>query len=130
VASSRPLTYEIDGRVYPCSPGTEEFALVAKFTPDGSTWPVILICGQTALSNRAAVSYLKREHRALARTLPDLRRFALMLRVTASDAFGHEAAALAADVTGPAFAAAVPVGRPAEPGAASARPGSVAQPGE
>ena len=56
VAGTRPLTYEIGGRLYSCSPGSEEFALVAKFTPDGSTRPVILICGQTALSNRAAVS--------------------------------------------------------------------------
>ena len=104
VAGTRPLTYEIGGRIYSCSPGSEEFALVAKFTPYGSTRPVILICGQTALSNRAAISYLKREHRALARTLPDLRRFALMLQVTASDAFGHEAAALEADVTREAFA--------------------------
>jgi len=70
VEGTRPLTYEIDGRLYSCSPGSEEFALVARFTPDGSARRVILICGQTALSNRAAVSYLKREHRTLARTLP------------------------------------------------------------
>jgi hypothetical protein len=112
---NRPLAYEVDGRTYSCSPGREEFALVAKFTPAGSARPVILICGQTALSNRAAVSFLRREHRALARTLPDLRRFALMLQVTASDAFGHEAAALAADVTGAAFAPAL---RPGDPAAA------------
>jgi hypothetical protein len=126
VAGTRPLTYEIGGRLYRCSPGTEEFALVAKFTPDGSTRPVILICGQTALSNRAAVSYLKREHRALARTLPDLRRFALMLQVTASDAFGHEAAAVAADVTAAAFAPVLVPARP--PGAISPRPGPVSGP--
>jgi len=38
-----------------------------------------------------------------------------MLQVTASDAFGHEAAALAADVTGAAFAPAL---RPGDPAAA------------
>jgi hypothetical protein len=130
VAGTRPLTYEIGGRIYSCSPGSEEFALVAKFTPDGSTRPVILICGQTALSNRAAVSYLKREHRALARTLPDLRRFALMLQVTASDAFGHEAAALEADVTGSAFASALPAALPSGPGFTSAASGPVAQPSD
>ena len=124
---TRPLTYEIGGRLYLCSPGSQEFALVAKFTPDGSTRPVILICGQTALSNRAAVVYLKREHRALARTLPDLRRFALILQVTASDAFGHEATELAADVTGAAFGLTASSALPPVPGPAAAPSEPMAQ---
>jgi hypothetical protein len=112
VAGTRPLTYEIGGRIYHCNPGTEEFALVAKFTPAGSTRPVILICGQTALSNRAAVAFLTREHRALARGAVDVRRFAVMLRVSASGTYGHEAAELETDVTGAAFG---PVLRPGDP---------------
>jgi hypothetical protein len=120
--SSRPLTYEIAGRLYHCSPGTEEYALVAKFTPPGSARPVFLICGQTALTNRAAVSYLKREYRTLARTLPDAARFALMLQITASDTFGHEAVALTADVTAPAFTRAV---SPAERRAVPPGPGKI-----
>lgn len=68
-----------------------------------------LIIFNNAAGRRGAMHH----HRTLARTLPDLRRFALMLQVTASDAFGHEAAALAADVTRPAFAPALRSGDPA-----------------
>jgi len=50
--------------------------------------------------------------------------------VAVSSALANIALGLITSVVGGAFAVAVPAGRPAEAGPVSARPGSVAQPGE
>jgi hypothetical protein len=93
--------------------GTERFgyepdrhvhALVAKFTPAGATRPVILICGQTAVANRAAVLFLKREYRKLMKKLAAIDRFCLILRIVAPKIYGPELAELHKDVTAAAFA--------------------------
>lgn len=84
-------------------PGSQEYALVAKFTPPGSTRPVIIICGQTALANRAAIGYLKREYRQLSKVLPSVDRFCIIVRAAAVGTYGHQAAELASDVSAAAF---------------------------
>jgi hypothetical protein len=85
--------------------GASAHAVVAKFTPAASTRPVILICGQSAIANRAAVHLLKRDYRQLARTLSRADRFCLILRVTAPDVYGHEMVEVAEDVSDTAFTA-------------------------
>lgn len=93
-----------------CDMGKTEHALVAKFTPPASSRPVIVVCGQTSVGNRAAVAFLQREYRTLTRTLASTDRFCIVVRVDSIATYGHEAAALAADVTTAAFA---PVEQPA-----------------
>ncbi|TVL91095.1 hypothetical protein [Streptomyces sp. SAJ15] len=80
-----------------------EYALVAKFTPHGATHPVFLICGQMANTNRAAVYFLKRDHRSLAGTLSSQDRFCLVIRVTAPRVYGYRLVELERDVTAEAF---------------------------
>jgi hypothetical protein len=84
--------------------GERSHALVAKFTPATSTRPVILICGQSAIANRAAVHLLTRDYPRLGRTLASRDRFCLVLRVSSPDVYGHEMVEVAADVSDTAFA--------------------------
>jgi hypothetical protein len=94
----------VGGQEFPCDRGNEEHALVAKFTPPGSSRPVIIICGQSSITNRAAIHFLRREYRSLAKALSSTERFCIMVRVASIGAYGFQAAELAADVTGTAFA--------------------------
>jgi hypothetical protein len=100
--------------------GNDEYALAAKFTPPGSSRPVILISGQTAITNRAAIGFLKREYRGLAKTLASTDRFCVVIRARSIGTYGHQAAELAADVTSAAFAGYTP-------GTSSARPSDPSQ---
>jgi hypothetical protein len=92
--------------------GEQDYALVAKFTPPGSARPVFVISGQTALSNRAAVYFLKREYISLGKTLESIDRFCIVIRVAAVGTYGYQATELAADLSATAF-------RPARLGAPS-----------
>jgi hypothetical protein len=83
--------------------GERERALVAKFTPAGASQPVFLICGQAPVTNQAAVHYLKREHRALMKSLESIDQFCLVILVVSPKVYGHEAVSLEADVTAAAF---------------------------
>jgi hypothetical protein len=85
-------------------PDKIEYALVARFTPAGGTHPVFLICGQTAITNRAAIHYLKTNYRELARIV-SLDSFCLVVKVTEPEVYGHEMVTLEADVSGAAFVA-------------------------
>ncbi len=91
------------GQKFLRDPGSREYALVAKFTPPASTSPVILISGQTAVTNRAAINYLKREYREVARAVVSADRFCIIIRVAATDTYGYEAASLERDVSATAF---------------------------
>jgi hypothetical protein len=93
--------------------GEQDYALVAKFTPPGSARPVFVIAGQTALSNRAAVHYLKREYTALFKSLESVDRFCIVVRVAGTGTYGYQAAELAADLSAIAFRPVVPQQAPA-----------------
>ena len=93
--------------------GEHDYALVAKFTPPGSSRPVIIISGQTALSNRAAVYFLKREYISLSKSLGSVDRFCIVIGVPAVGTYGYQAAELAADLSAIAFRPAVPQQAPA-----------------
>ncbi|OHV40893.1 MULTISPECIES: hypothetical protein [Pseudofrankia] len=84
--------------------GRREYALVAKFTPTGASRPVVLICGQTAISNRAAIHFLRQEFHAVSNAVGAIDRFCVMIRVDGSNTYGHQAAVLDRDVTAVAFA--------------------------
>jgi hypothetical protein len=83
--------------------GEQDYALVARFTPPGSTRPVFIICGQTALSNRAAIYFLKREYAGLFKSLESVDRFCIVVGVAATGTYGYQAADLAADLSATAF---------------------------
>jgi hypothetical protein len=84
-------------------PDKIEYALVARFTPTGGTHPIFLICGQTAITNRAAIHHLKTNYDHLSRTLPT--NFCLIIKVTAPEVYGHELVSLEANVSDTAFVA-------------------------
>jgi hypothetical protein len=112
----------VGGRKFAFKRGRQEYALIAKFTPAHSTYPVILICGQRAIDSRAAVSFLKHSYRTLSKTVESINKFCLIIGVNSSDAYGSQAAELAADVTSAAFIA------PNHPSAATAATAATASP--
>ncbi|WP_311984613.1 hypothetical protein [Parafrankia sp. CH37] len=105
--ATRPDTaaFVVDEQQFLLARGREEHAIVAKFTPPGASRPVILICGQTALANRAAISYLNREHRELAKTVESQNRFCIVIKAASTETYGHQAASLERDVSAAAFSA-------------------------
>jgi hypothetical protein len=104
-ASSDSGAIVVGGRRFAFKRGKQEYALVAKFTPAHSSRPVILIYGQRAINSRAAINFLKHNYRTLSKTVESIGRFCLIIQVTSSDAYGSQAAELAADVTSDAFTA-------------------------
>ncbi|MDN3029694.1 hypothetical protein [Streptomyces sp. S.PB5] len=81
-----------------------EHTLVARFTPPEATRPVVLICGQSSLANQAAVHYLKRNYREVAKRLASLDRFCVVIKVTDISTYGFHRATFERDVTREAFA--------------------------
>ncbi|MEE4541865.1 hypothetical protein V2S66_07755 [Streptomyces sp. V4-01] len=94
----------VGGHTYRFDRGEQEYALIAKFTPAEATASVILICGQSATGNRAAVHFLKRAHRELARSVASQDRYCLIVRLAAVRTYGHLGTSLERDVTDAAFA--------------------------
>jgi hypothetical protein len=93
------MSFVAGDQAFPLDPGNQEYALVAKFTPREASRPVMVICGQTAITNRAAVGFLKREYGNLSKVLASIDRFCIMVRVPATGTYGHEAAELASDIS-------------------------------
>jgi hypothetical protein len=85
-------------------PEDQEYALVAKFTPQTATRPVIIICGQTGITNRAAMHFLKCEYREVAKTVTSTDQFCIIIRVASPGTYGYQAASLERDVSAAAFA--------------------------
>jgi hypothetical protein len=97
------LALAVGNRQFLRSPDEQEFVAVAKFAPFGGSRPLFLICGQSAVTNWAAVYFLNREYRRLPKTLASQERFCLVLRVTSPTIYGHTMVELEADVTAAAF---------------------------
>jgi hypothetical protein len=95
----------VGGRKFAFKRGRQEHALVAKFTPAHSKYPVVVIYGQRAIDSRAAVNFLKNSYKTLSKTVDSVNKFCLIIQVAASDTYGAQAAELAADVTSAAFIA-------------------------
>lgn len=93
----------VGGEQFRFERGRLEHALVARFTPPGSSRSVILISGHRSINNRAAIHFLTREYRNLSKSVASIEQFCLVLRIDASDTYGHQATELVADVTTAAF---------------------------
>ncbi|MFE5207010.1 hypothetical protein [Streptomyces sp. NPDC056600] len=89
---------------YPFDKNVQEYALVAKFTPPEASRPVLLLCGQSPLANRAAVHHLRRRYAEVARALESVDRFCIVIKVPEIRTYGYQAATLERDVTREAFA--------------------------
>ncbi|MFJ3894495.1 hypothetical protein [Streptomyces sp. NPDC090083] len=96
----------VGGDLFRWDRGNEEYALVAKFTPPESACPVFLVCGQSSLANQAAVHFLKRTHPELAKAVPSIDRFCILVRVSSIATYGFQRTGLERDVTATAFTAA------------------------
>jgi hypothetical protein len=102
--------------VFRYQPTELEHAVLARFHPDASARPVILICGQSSRGNRAAIHYLSANYdTSLRRSYGDERPFCLILKVESPQVYGVKSVRLAKDVTEVAFA-------PHEPAVASGSP--------
>jgi hypothetical protein len=107
--------FTIGGEVYRMVRGEEEYVLLARLAANDEAAgdrPVFLACGQRGVNNQAAVRYVTRHHRALARRHGVNGTFCLLLRVVNSQAYGPDVVELVADITGTATTA------PAAPAAA------------
>jgi hypothetical protein len=91
-------------------PGKREYAIFAKFRPPHAQQPVLLLCGQTPITNRAAIHFVKRHYAELRRSLASVDTFAIIVRVTSPDVYGHTMVDLDQDVTAAAFVPATSTG--------------------
>lgn len=93
----------VGGERYPFDHDNEEYALVAKFAPQESSRPVLLVCGQSPVANQAAIHFLRREHPRIAQTLDSPDRYCLLIKVSGIGTYAHHHATLERDVTAAAF---------------------------
>src|SRR6266851_3443857 len=84
---------------------SREYVLVARVRPPGNGRPLFLICGQTGITNRAAVSYLRDNYRSIASAHGPGESWCVVLRVVAPPVYGHKMTELADDVSASAFSA-------------------------
>ncbi|MFH9329765.1 hypothetical protein ACH4KU_12340 [Streptomyces althioticus] len=98
-----PLAFEAGGTIHRWDSGNEGYVLLAKFTAPGGERPVILVCGQSALTNHAALYFLRRSCRRIADTVASTDRFCLLLKVPSIRTYGHQGVVLERDLTDVAF---------------------------
>ncbi|MEQ8147449.1 hypothetical protein [Streptomyces sp. OP7] len=98
-----PLAIEAGGVLHRRNSGDEAYVLLAKFTAPGGERPVILVCGQTALTNYAALYFLRRSYGRIVDTVASTDRFCLLLKVPSIRTYGHQGVVLDRDVTDVAF---------------------------
>jgi hypothetical protein len=81
-----------------------EFAVLARFYPYPNSRPVILICGQTAKSNRGAIHYLLQNYDGfLRKRYSNNQRFCLVVKLQSPLTYGYKSARLQKDLTDIAF---------------------------
>lgn len=97
------LAIIVDGERFLRDRGNIEYAIAAKFTPPGATRPVILICGQSAITNHAAIYFLSHSYHEISKLVVNIDRFCLIVRVDAIGTYGFRGGFLARDVSVVAF---------------------------
>ncbi|WAX79451.1 hypothetical protein [Streptomyces sp. KMM 9044] len=80
------------------------YALLAKFTAPGGSRPVILICGQSAVTHHAAAYFLRHSYRRIADAVSSTERFCLILKIPSVRTYGFQGATLERDLTDAVFA--------------------------
>jgi hypothetical protein len=102
-ADPATLAIEVGGREFAWEHDVREHVLVARFVPAGTRYPVLLVAGQTAVTNHAAADFLVRQYRTLQRTVTDPERFCVVLAVHRPDVYGPESAGVVMDASDVAF---------------------------
>ncbi|WP_327342416.1 hypothetical protein [Streptomyces europaeiscabiei] len=104
--SDRPdsVAIVVGGERYYFDRGHQEYAVVAKFTPPESSRPVVLVCGQSAVANQAAVHFMRREYEQVARSVASLDQYCLLVKVSHIDVYSFHRSVLERDVSAEAFA--------------------------
>ncbi|MFF4649552.1 hypothetical protein [Streptomyces sp. NPDC001380] len=101
-------------------PDQAEYAVLARIPGSDSRRPVFLVCGQTSVSNQAAVRYLMAHRRRLMRAYGAGKPFCLVVRAVNTPAYGPDVVELAADVTREAVTPPPPPAPTGEPAAGTA----------
>ena len=111
-------TIRVGSEAYVRQPDLVEHVVLARIVRPGQRRPVFLVCGQTAVANRAGVGYLVSHQRELVRAHGLDGRFCLVLRVLEPGVYGPNLVELVGDVTAEAFAgpAPAPAGSSADTG--------------
>ncbi len=104
--SDRPdsVAFSVGGEQYLFDRGNAEYALVAKFTPQESSRPVVLVCGQSALANQAAIHFLRREYARVATEITSEERYCLLIKISDIRTYEFHRAVLERDISAAAFA--------------------------
>ena len=102
-SSPVPSVIAVGGQEFVREPGSRDYVLVARLSPPGGRRPLFLICGQTAIANRAAASYLRDRYRAITSAHDAGENWCVILRVLAPGIYGHHLAEFAADLSASAF---------------------------
>ncbi|EHR62382.1 hypothetical protein [Saccharomonospora cyanea] len=97
------LTLRVGDEEFPRKPGEAEFVLLAKVDTGKEGRPLFLVCGQTAVTNRAAARYLTRNYRTLASRHGLDGRFCLILEVVRPSTYGDRVVRERGDFTSVAF---------------------------
>ena len=97
------LHLRVGGEVFTRVPGEVEFVALAKVDTGRSRKPLFTVCGQTAITNRAAARYLSENYRTLLSRYGLSGQFCLVLEVVRPAAYGDRVVRERADVTSAAF---------------------------
>lgn len=83
--------------------GEKEYSVLAKFWPKTENAPIFLICGQTAVSNRAAAYFLAQNYDSYLRMKFDDKPFCLVLCVPSPMSYSYKMVEIVKDITNIAF---------------------------
>lgn len=108
-AASGELTLQVGTVAHRRDPDRAEYGVLAKISRPEMAYPVFIIAGQTARTNRAAARLLVSGYRRLLRSYGRTGRFCLLIRIIDPQAYGPDLVEVVADVTAEAFAPATPV---------------------
>jgi hypothetical protein len=103
-----PLTLTVGGHSWDRVHQVAEYAMLARIPGAEGRRPVFLICGQTAMSNQAAVRYLIAQQRSLRRTYGMNRPFCLVIKAINTPVYGPDVVELVGDFTQEAMTAREP----------------------
>jgi hypothetical protein len=96
---SRKIEFTVGDERYAWESGVADYVLIARISVGAEGQPTFLICGQTAISNLAAVRHMRRAYRELSHKHDADSTFALVYKVVQSDDYGPDVIEFVADVT-------------------------------
>jgi hypothetical protein len=105
--SQRSLSIIASDQEFLREPSSREYALLAKVKLADGVRPLFLICGQTAITNRAAAAYLRDNYHKISSNHGTVNRWCIVLCVVDRAVYGHRMTEQVADLSASAFSALV-----------------------